>query len=318
MQRVGRLIGIDESKVFIPYLRYILTSKPINDYYKSLGRGGLQINIGKQEILKAQIPIGPLSEQKCIAAILDKAFAAIDQAINNTEKNLRNAQRLYQNHLEFIFANKGNGWIDKHLFEIATFRNGMNFTKGSKGETIKIVGVKDFQNNFWIPIDNLSSVTINGKLSEIDLLKEGDILTVRSNGNPELIGRTILTQAFFGKVSHSGFTIRIRLNSPDILPEYLCHFLKSQKARKKLVESGTGVNIKSLNQVALSSLQISFPKTKKEQQTIITKFVSLSNETKKLQTIYQQKLKHLEVLKESILQKAFAGELNLATEKITA
>ena len=75
---------------------------------------------------------------------------------------------------------------------MATFRNGMNFTKGSKGEVIKIVGVRDFQKSFWVPFENLESVTINGKLNETDFLKEGDILAVRSNGNPELIGRTLL------------------------------------------------------------------------------------------------------------------------------
>ncbi len=63
----------------------------------------------------------------------------------------------------------------------------MNFTKGSKGEEIKIVGVRDFKNRFLVPFESLESVVIDGKLSETDFLKENDILAVRSNGNPELI-----------------------------------------------------------------------------------------------------------------------------------
>ena len=52
-----------------------------------------------------------------------------------------------------------------------------------------------------------------------------------------------------------------------------------------------------------------FPKSLKEQQQIVKKLNNLSAETKKLEVIYQQKIKDLEELKKSILQKAFNGEL---------
>ncbi len=56
---------------------------------------------------------------------------------------------------------------------------------------------------------------------------------------------------------------------------------------------------------------ISFPKSLKEQQSIVQKLDTLSAETKKLEAIYQQKLHDLEELKKSVLQKAFAGELTI-------
>jgi len=85
-----------------------------------------------------------------------------------------------------------------------------------------------------------------------------------------LIGRTLLAGNVWCCFSF-GFTIRIRLNSNEIFPPYLCHFLKSKKARRELIESGNGVNIKSLNQGALSSLIVSLPKSYKEQQSIVEK-----------------------------------------------
>ncbi|MDF5707684.1 MAG: hypothetical protein PUP90_08375 [Nostoc sp. S4] len=96
--------------------------------------------------------------------------------------------------------------IIKKLGDIAAFRNGLNFTKSSKGESIKIIGVKDFQNYFWIQEAQLDSVTIDAELKEIDILCKGDILTVRSNGNKELIVRCLLAGALSEKTSHSGFT----------------------------------------------------------------------------------------------------------------
>jgi type I restriction enzyme S subunit len=188
----------------------------------------------------------------------------------------------------------------------------MNFTKGSTGALIKIVGVRDFQKSFWVPFESLESVTIHGDLNETDRLKPNDIIAVRSNGNPELIGRTLIAGNVVGDVSHSGFTIRIRLNSQVVSPLYLCHYIKTPKARKELVESGTGISIKSLNQGALSSLLIPFPTSLTEQQVIIHKLNVISEETKKLEAIYQQKLANLEELKKSILQKAFSGKLKTA------
>ena len=56
---------------------------------------------------------------------------------------------------------------------------------------------------------------------------------------------------------------------------------------------------------------IPLPKSLKTQQTIVQKLDTLSSETKKLETIYQQKINDLEELKKSVLQKAFLGQLTM-------
>ena len=291
------------------YLFYFLLTEDFMKNMEKLQKGASYPAVTDVEVRTQYISYPKtLQEQLRIVSILDEAFEAIDQAKANTEKNLKNAKELFQSELNSIFTNKGEGWVEKSLGEIATFRNGMNFTKQSNGESIKLVGVKDFQKRFWIDLENLESVAIDGKLNDIDFLKENDILTVRSNGNPELIGRCMLAGPVAEKTSHSGFTIRIRLSSKDYFPQYLCHYLKSEKAKSELIESGTGISIRSLNQVALSSLVIPSPKMK-DQQRIVNQLDILSVETKQLEENYRKKLESLEELKKSILQKAFSGEL---------
>ncbi len=288
------------------YLYYLTKS----NYFKSnlaLHLTGQQPNYGYSHYSKIPVPIPPLQEQQQIVAILDQGFEAIDQAKANIEKNIANAKELFENTLQKLFDKKD--WDLKRLGEIATFKNGMNFTNSSKGQSIEIVGVKNFKNNFWVPIHELENVILDGEMSELYQLKKGDILTVRSNGNPKLIGRTLLADEVSSIVSHSGFTIRIRLNSNTILPTFLCHFLKTAKTIKELVDSGNGVGIKSLNQVSLSSLMIPFPESEQEQQIIVDKIEEISIQTKQIESHYKQKLNNLEDLKKSILQKAFAGEL---------
>ena len=59
----------------------------------------------------------------------------------------------------------------------------------------------------------LETAQVDGELSESYELVEGDILTVRSNGNKRLIGRCALVEKISHKTSFSGFIIRIRLKT---------------------------------------------------------------------------------------------------------
>jgi type I restriction enzyme, S subunit len=255
-----------------------------------------------------KISFPPVPEQRRIVGILDDAFEEITTAKANAERNLQNVRALFESYLQSVFTQRGSGWMDRSLGSIAIFRNGINYTKDSKGESIKIFGVRNFQKNFSAPLDDLDTVTIDGELSELDLLKQDDILAVRSNGNIELIGRCLLVGEVVDKISHSGFTIRIRLISNEVLPSYLCYFLKSASSRKRLTDGGTGTNIKSLNQGMLSALTVPFPGVS-SQKLITERLESISKETKRLASLYEQKLAALETLKKSLLHQAFSGKL---------
>ena len=277
-------------------------------------RVAAQPKLALERLKTITLRVPPLPEQKRIVAILDEAFAGIDAAVANTEKNLANARELFESYLNGVFTRKGDGWVEKTLGNIADFKNGLNFTKSSKGEKIKIVGVKNFKSNYWVPKENLDTVQIEGTLSVAYALQKRDILTVRSNGNKQLIGRCILTDELHEKTSHSGFTIRIRVHAPDVEPEYLVHYLKSSQVHELLINSGEGANISSLNQQALSSLPVLLP-TIKEQAQIVSRIEAIAIESSRLESIYQQKFTALAELKQSILQKAFAGELTTMPEE---
>lgn len=66
----------------------------------------------------------------------------------------------------------------------------------------------------------------------------------------------------------------------------------------------------------LKQIKISFPKSLEDQGKLVKKIDVLSSETKKLEAIYQQKIADLEELKKSVLQKAFNGELTLASSAL--
>jgi type I restriction enzyme, S subunit len=305
-------------KIITPrLLLYFINSPMAKDQFNKRIKGVGVPNLHLQEIREVRLTF-PVSipEQRRIVSILDEAFAGLDVMRANAEKNLQNARDLFDSYLNAVFSEKGEGWVETTLGEIADFKNGLNFTQSSKGEIIRIVGVKDFKNFFWIPDDGLDSVQIDGTLGPAYELRENDILTVRSNGNKQLIGRCILAGPVSEKTSHSGFTIRMRIKSTEIEPRFLVRYLKSAAIHNSLIESGDGANISSLNQKALTALPIMFP-SRDSQQSIITRFDELEVDSDRLQSLYRQKLAAISELKQSILQKAFTGELT-TSESIAA
>lgn len=273
------------------------------------GAGTTMIHVSKGSMEEREILVPPLTEQQRIVAILDEAFEAIATARDNAEQNRLNARNLFESYLQSVFSQRGDGWTEKPLGEMATFRNGVNFTKSSQGEPIKILGVKDFQDYYWAPLNSLDSIIPDGTLPDTDTLQQNDIVFVRSNGNPELIGRCLLIGEVQERTTFSGFTIRARRFTEEVLPQYLCHFLKSSHIRRELVDGGNGANIRSLNQGALSKLRINFPVALSEQERIVEQLETMQSETQHLESLYQRKIAAQDELKQSLLQQAFSGQL---------
>jgi type I restriction enzyme S subunit len=162
--------------------------------------------------------------------------------------------------------------------------------------------------NLIAPDEDLARVRVDGTLSGNDLLREGDILTVRSNGNKALIGRCMMVVGIETRTTYSGFTIRIRPNFDLVDPEYLCRYLRSPEARARLVASGAGANISSLSQKALDTLPIPLA-TIRDQRLVVARLAEIDDLAANIEIGILGKLVALRELKQSLLLRAFSGEL---------
>ncbi|MBK8905353.1 MAG: restriction endonuclease subunit S [Anaerolineaceae bacterium] len=152
------------------------------------------------------------------------------------------------------------GWPITKLGNIAEFRNGINYNKDNAGVGIKVIGVGDFQNYTFPRFDTLSQINPEGIVSDDDYLQENDIIFVRSNGNKKLIGRSLLIKGINEKVTFSGFTIRLRFTSNELLPIFYAYLFQSSLIRHALSHQGGGTNISNLNQQILKNLNVPVPR----------------------------------------------------------
>ena len=297
-------LGILQREWFHSYL----LSDGFQERLMNVASRSAQDGFSKEDISNFPIPVPTLPEQQRIVGILDEAFGGLATAQAHAAQNLQNARDLFESHLNAVFTQRGDGWVEKTLGDVAQLKNGLNYNRDSKGQTLPVVGVGDFQSNNLVPVDQLQTVTIDGELSTDYSLQYGDVLTVRSNGSKDLVGRCMLVPKLSQTTSYSGFIIRIRVNMSEISPPFLLYFMKSSDTRDRLTRDGGGANISNINQTKLAALPLSLPPIA-EQNKLVNQLDALSSETQRLTRIYEQKLAALSELKKSLLHQAFSGEL---------
>ena len=117
-QRVCRLQNCNEKLLKPKFLLY-----GINAYLKEIEEvtGYTTVkHLSSKQILNISFPIPPLHEQAHIVGILDEAFSSIATAQANTQKNLENAKAVFESHLNSVFSQRGEGWVEKKLGEVCS------------------------------------------------------------------------------------------------------------------------------------------------------------------------------------------------------
>lgn len=248
------------------YLYYLFT------YIELPKRGAAQPFISKGDIEKFELPhLPPLAEQQRIVAKLDVAFAEIDRVVESYEDSISNTKDFLSQVRASRISEILNSSQKAKLGSLASLKNGLNYNKSEKGYAVKILGVGDFGNRFRTGTEGLQVIETSSPVSTDYHLKHGDIVFVRSNGNKQLIGRSIVIENPDETATFSGFCIRCRIETEDISPVFLCHYLKSSVVRDKLTSGGVGVNISSLNQKMLADIDV--PLLSEHEQASLVRWV---------------------------------------------
>jgi type I restriction enzyme S subunit len=150
-------------------------------------------------------------------------------------------------------------WPTKRLGDLAEFRNGVNYNKSSFGEGVKVVGVSDFQDYTKPRYAELEQINPEGIVTERNILRDGDIVFVRSNGNREFIGRSLFIEQPPEEITHSAFTIRLRFTAREVHPKFYAYCFRTPLIRQALTAQGGGTNINNLNQDILNALEVPLP-----------------------------------------------------------
>ena len=215
-----------------------------------------------------------LAEQQRIVGLLDEAFEGLATAKANAEKNLQNARALFESHLQSVFTQRGDGWVQKTLGEIATtFGRGKSRHRPRNaphlyGGPYPFVQTGDIRNADHV-ITEYSQTYSEAGLAQSRLWPKGTIcITIAAN---------IAETAILGfDACFPDSVIGVVANQKQADVGFIEYLLQSFKAR--LQAMGKGSAPANINMGTFENERFPFPSVA-EQKTIVAKLDGLSEET---------------------------------------
>jgi len=260
--------------------------------------GGAQPHISQGYVKNIHVPVLPLEKQKEIVDTL----SCLSVIINKRQNEIRLLDNLTKARFVEMFGDpimNEKDWPTKPLLDMGQCKNGMNFHYDDEGVEINCLGVGDFKDFSVINnTDELPKILLKEMPSEEYLLKDDDIVFVRSNGNKALVGRSIAVYPGDIPTTFSGFCIRYRKHDNEITVPYLLRVLKADSMRVKM--TGRGANIQNLNQQILRTLVIPVPPIELQNQ-----FADFVKQVDKSKVAVQKALYETKLLFDSLMQKYF-------------
>ncbi len=269
-------------------------------------KGATISRLYNDDLRRIQIALPPLPEQKRIVAILDQAFEAIDQAQANIERNIKNAEELFQSKLNELFGQEGDGWEEKTFEQLSSrigdglhgtpkydesgqyfFINGNNLNNGEIEikENTKRISEEEYHKYSRPLTPNTVLVSINGTLGKVAFY----------NHEPIILGKSACYINFHDEVNK----------------HYIKYLIKSPLFFDNMSAESTGATIKNFSLKSMRNYKLHVPPLD-YQDKIVQELTELERSILDISMKYVSKLVKVSMLKESLLQKAFSGEL---TEK---
>lgn len=303
---VDTAFGISaDKKVITPkFLHYFCLSFD----FTTLNKGTTIPSLVKSDIAVIEIPLPPLAEQKQIVALLEEAFAGIDEAKAKAEASLQDAKTLFASRLQETLAQAGHGWTQMRMEEIVAPDCSLSYGIVQPGE--------DFSDGMPIvrPTDLTSNVIHLPGLKRIDpKLAEGYARTTLQGGELLLCVRgstgavSIASEELAGANVTRGI-VPVRFNKAMVLPDFGFYLMSGGPVQAQIQEKTYGTALMQINIRDLRLISVSIPPLT-EQKDFARKMADFHAKVQALTDLYALKVSCFASLRNSLLSQAFAGEL---------
>lgn len=259
------------------FLHYFCISYDFSEH----NRGTTIPSLVKTDLLQIRIPLPPLLEQKRLVTLLDETFKSIATAKANAQQNLKNARALFESHLHEVFTKRGVGYVEKRLGDVCTLQRGFDLPVQDR-----VSG--DF------PLVSSSGITDTHNVAKV---KAPAVITGRSGS----IGKVFYIENDCWALNTTLYVKDFHGNSPRMVYYLLKQF--------DLTKFASGTGVPTLNRNNVHDEFVTIPEFIAEQNIIVSKLDTLSEETQRLEALYSRKIAALDELKKALLHRAFSGEL---------
>ena len=261
-----------------------------------------------------KFPIAPLSEQRRLVARIESLFAKLDAAREKVQSVLDSHETRKAALLHAAFAGKLTAkWREENNKRACYAEEPLkNFVKTQYGYTEKssfdIAGphylrITDIQGE-TVDWNNVPNCSIDETNYQKYSLHPNDIVVARTGattGKSYMIGEDI--DAVF-----ASYLIRVQITNIRLLPKFLYMFFQSQEYWSQIMELSAGIAQPGVNARKIQSMMICVPSLPEQQESVRILDRLLAREQRARQAA-EETLAAIDRMKQSILARAFRGEL---------
>ena len=290
------------------YFYHLLGSDLIYAEFSRLASGSTVKNLNIEIVKGIKVSLPPLEEQRKIAAILDKA----DGVRRKRKEAIRLTEELLRSTFLEMFGDpvtNPKGWRKISLGELLAepLQNGAYFPKERYVEApdgVEMVHMSDAFYNF-VERGQLKRVQVTSEEFEKYKLIPNDVLIARRSLNYEGSAKPCLISEADQPLIFESSLIRVRLNAEVIDSFFFFSYMLEPRARSAYVfPNVTKSTISGINQAGLRRISVLVPpmSNQKKYRDIYKKILGT-------QSNYQKDYENIDNLFNSLLQRAFRGEL---------
>ncbi len=282
----------------LQYLYYLLNYLPLAFLNAATGVPGLS----RRDAYALRGAFPPPNEQAAIACILD----AVDTVIERTREAVERAATLRTSLLADVFQRMEAKPI--RIGEFATdVRYGTSQASSGRGWGNPVLRIPNVIGN-ELKLDDLAYVDLRPVDVDRLLLRDGDLLLVRTNGNPSYVGRSVVFRRPDEREwVYASYLIRVRLNE-KLLPDYVNVFLEIERGRREILQRvTTSAGNYNINSNSIRLISIPMPKKKEEQEQVI----EIAQKCRMHMTALKKKLSALLELKKSLMHDLLTGKVRV-------
>ena len=285
------------------YLRYFLISDRFHTRFMQTvsGVGGSLLRARPSQVAKLKIPLPPLPIQQKIAEVLDRA----DALRQRNRQIMRRYDQLAQSVFLDMFGDpvkNPKGWDKGTIRDLLKEAKYGTSSKSSDNGKFPYLRMNNITYGGYWDLKKLKYLDLNEQEQEKYLVKKGDLLFNRTNSK-KLVGKTAVW-SIDSRFAIAGYLIRCRTNS-NANPYYIWGFLNS-KYGKLILENMCKniVGMANINAQELQDIKILIPPIDFQ-----NRFAGIIQRIEDYKQKQQLELNKSEELFQSLLQRAFKGEL---------
>ena len=292
-------------EIYPEFLYYFLLSS--TELLNKLGTGATFKEVAGKKLAGIELPLPSLPEQQRIVDILDREFAKIDALKANAEKSLQAAKDLFQATTDTLMSNEQ--WRELTIGEIAKIKGGKRVPKGYKLEkeptAHRYIRVADFTDLGTIRTESVLYISdeVYKSIKAYTISSKDVYISIAGT-----IGKSGIIPDTLDGANLTENACKLVLG-PNFYNRFVFFATKTSSFKKQVEALTMQAAQPKLALTRLATIRVRVPSSIKEQETIVERLDGIADTIALLQDNYQKTLTLCDDLKQSLLRKAFIGEL---------